>query len=197
MIVPHKKIHQVTNYALHGDLNNIRNPCGFKLFQKIRNIGIFIRHWEVQIRCPSDYFNAFCTEISSAICDLGEVLRLFTQAVLSRHLEHSLHTLFPHTSRTSFVVLKMFLPSLPFLRNFSQSSLIESWSLLSQHFLQLVGCVCCVMWCVLFRWHFKKWLSPWLACCTVRTRAVSLLHITCYLESVPCPAYSGQLINTI
>lgn len=41
---PYKKIHQVTNYALHGDLNNIRNPCGFKLFQKIRNIGIFIRH---------------------------------------------------------------------------------------------------------------------------------------------------------
>lgn len=36
MIVPHKKTHQVTNYALHGDLNNIRNPCGFKLFQKIR-----------------------------------------------------------------------------------------------------------------------------------------------------------------
>lgn len=59
-LVPHKKTHQVTNYALHGDLNNIRNPCGFKLFQKIRNIGIFIRHWEVQIRCPSDYFNAFC-----------------------------------------------------------------------------------------------------------------------------------------
>ena len=132
MIVPHKKkIHQVTNYTLHGDLNNIRNTCGFKLFQKMRNIGVFIKHWEVQICCPSGYFNALCTEISSTICDLGKVLGLFTQAVLSRHLEHSLHTLFPHTSCTSFLVLKMFLPSLPFLPNFSQSSLIESRSLLS------------------------------------------------------------------
>lgn len=30
--------------------------------------------------------------------------------------------------------------------------------------------------------------SPWLACCTVGTRAVSLLHITCYLESSAMPS---------